>query len=106
MLKKWMAAGAVALTTALPVGAADQTAKDLSPPVRLEAAGKPIDTDVGHAAPFVGDFDGDGVKDLLVGQFGEGVLWVYRNEGTNARPKLAAGAKFKDGKKEGTVPTG
>lgn len=79
---------------------------ELLPPVRLEAAGKPIDTAVGHAAPFVGDFDGDGVKDLLVGQFGDGILWVYKNVGTNARPKLAAGLQFKGGSKEGRVPTG
>ena len=70
---------------------------EFAPPVRVEAAGKPIDTEVGHAAPFVGDFDGDGVDDLLVGQFGGGILWIYRNEGTNGRPKLAAGVKFKEG---------
>ena len=81
-------------------------AGELAAPVRLEAAGKPIDTAVGHAAPFVGDFDGDGVKDLLVGQFGEGILWIYRNEGTDANPKLAAGVKFQEGKPEGRVPTG
>jgi len=79
---------------------------ELAPPVRLEAAGKAIDTEVGHAAPFACDFDGDGVQDLLVGQFGGGLLWIYRNEGTNAEPKLAAGVKFKDGAKEGTVPYG
>jgi hypothetical protein len=84
----------------------DDPAKELAPPVRIEAAGKPIDTDVGHAAPFVGDFDGDGVQDLLVGQFGDGILWIFRNEGTNAKPKLAAGAKFKEGKEDGRVPTG
>jgi len=76
------------------------------PPVRLEAGGAPIDTEVGHAAPFVGDFDEDGVNDLLVGQFGGGVLWICRNEGTNAAPRLAKPVKFKDGKPEGTVPTG
>ena len=79
---------------------------ELRPPVRLKAAGKPIDTAVGHAAPFVGDFDGDGVQDLLVGQFGDGILWVYRNEGTNAKPRLAPGVKFKEGKADGRVPTG
>ena len=79
---------------------------DLAPPVRLEAAGKPIDTNIGHAAPFVCDFDGDGVKDLLVGQFGEGILWIYRNEGTNSQPKLAQGVKFKQGKEDGRVPSG
>ena len=76
------------------------------PPVRLEANGKPIDTAVGHAAPFVGDFDGDGKRDLLVGQFGDGILWVYDNVGTNAAPKFAAGVKFKDGAQDGRVPTG
>jgi hypothetical protein len=86
--------------------AAGDPAKELLPPVRLEADGKPIDTAVGHAAPFVGDFDGDGMKDLLVGQFGEGILWIYRNVGTNTQPRLAAGVKFKDGKPDGRVPTG
>jgi hypothetical protein len=79
---------------------------ELRPPVRLEAAGKPIDTAVGHAAPFVGDFYGSGVPDLLVGQFGDGILWLYRNEGTAAAPRLAAGVKFKEGKEDGRVPTG
>jgi hypothetical protein len=80
---------------------------ELKPPVRLEAAGKPIETDdIGHAAPFVCDFDGDGVKDLLVGQFRDGILRIYHNEGTNSEPKLAAGVKFKDGKEDGRVPSG
>jgi hypothetical protein len=79
---------------------------ELSPPVRIEAAGKPIDTDVGHAAPFVGDFDLDGTPDLLVGQFGGGILWIYRNEGTAAEPRLTAGQKFKDGASTGVVPAG
>jgi hypothetical protein len=79
---------------------------DLAPPVRLEAGGKPIDTEIGHAAPFVCDWDGDGVRDLLVGQFGGGVLWIFRNEGTNTQPKLAAGVKFKQGAKDGVVPSG
>ncbi len=91
---------------ALAVPPAGNPASEFLPPVRLEAAGKPIDTAVGHAAPFVGDFDGDGVRDLLVGQFGDGILWIYRNVGTNARPKLAAGVKFKNGNPDGRVPTG
>jgi hypothetical protein len=102
--------GILALGAALAAppenGASKSAAADLAPPVRLMADGKPIDTAVGHAAPFVGDFDGDRVNDLLVGQFGGGILWIYKNIGTNAEPKLAAGVKFKDGTPDGTVPTG
>ncbi len=92
----------------LGLNASDRSAPaaELAAPVRLEAAGKPIDTEMGHAAPFVYDFDRDGLQDLLVGQFGNGILRMYRNEGTNARPKLAAGVKFKDGNKDGCVPSG
>jgi hypothetical protein len=96
--------GLAALATADPPE--HNWAGELLPPVRLEAGGKPIDTAVGHAAPCVCDFDGDGVNDLLVGQFGEGILWIFKNQGTNGQPKLAAGTKFKDGAKDGTVPTG
>lgn len=77
-----------------------------APPVRLQAAGKPIDTEVGHAAPLVADFSGDGKNDLLVGQFGDGLLWVYKNVGTNARPTYSAGVKFQAGGKDGRVPAG
>jgi hypothetical protein len=95
----------LALLSVGPPVAAPALAGDLLPPVRLQAAGKPIDTDFGHAAPFVADFDGDGVRDLLVGQMGDGVLWVYRNDGTNANPRYAAGVLFKDGAADGRVPT-
>ncbi|MGV3618375.1 MAG: hypothetical protein ACO1SV_23865 [Fimbriimonas sp.] len=71
----------VALATMLSV------ADDLKPPVRVVADGKPINVDTGHAAPLVYDFDGDGVRDLLVGQFDGGKLRFYRNVGTEAAPK-------------------
>jgi hypothetical protein len=96
----------LALLAVAPPPPAPDYAGELLPPVRLMSAGKAIDTEVGHAAPFVADFDGDGVKDLLVGQFGSGILWVYRNIGSNAHPKYAAGVKFKNGGADGRVPTG
>jgi hypothetical protein len=86
--------GSAALLLALASQAGAQQpperASELAPPVKLEAGGKPIDVTVGHAAPFVHDMDGDGAPDLLVGQFGEGKLHLFRNEGTAAAPKLAA----------------
>jgi hypothetical protein len=110
-----MGVGATALAALMATGDGDgdtaprpsaTTLPALAAPVRVEAGGKAIDTEVGHAHPLVADWDGDGVNDLLVGQFGDGILWTYRNEGTNANAKLAAGVKFKDGGKDGRVPTG
>lgn len=92
--------------TAICLAGDAKPANELGPPVRLSAAGKIIDTEIGHAAPFYGDFDGDGKADLLVGQFGEGILRVYRNQGSSGHPQLAAGLKFKGESKEGRVPTG
>lgn len=82
-------------------------AADLLAPVRLEAAGAPIESGtIGHAAPLVGDFDDDGIADLLVGQFEAGRLVIYRNTAKSGVPQLEAGRLFQEGRPEGTVPTG
>jgi len=75
-----------------------------APPVRLEAAGKPIEHGPawGHAGPCVHDVDGDGLRDLVVSDFG-GFFWLYRNVGTNAAPKYEAGTKLQAGGKDAEV---
>ncbi len=85
---------------------ADPAPTDLAPPVRLLAAGQPINVDVGHAAPFVADLKGDGKMTLLVGQFGEGKLRLYPNVGAPTDPKFDKFDWFQAGGKVGTVPTG
>ena len=92
---------ALLLTTALllpqqPVPSAD-TLPRLSAPVRILADGKPIEAVVGHAAPFVLDCDGDGVRDLVVGMFGSdgdnargGSARIYKNVGSNKEPRFSA----------------
>ncbi len=77
---------------------------ELESPVPILAGGKPIDVvHSGHAAPFVGDFDGDGCKDLLVGEFYKGRLRIYRNVGTNAKPQFEGFTVFQDGAPSGCI---
>jgi hypothetical protein len=62
---------------------------EFHPPVRLKAGGVPVRVEEpGWACPGWADMDGDGKKDLLVGQFNGGKIRVYRNLGDG---KLAAG---------------
>jgi hypothetical protein len=98
----------LALVLLLPAAAAAQQAPaGFLPPVKVHAGGKPLDVQrSGHAAPFFGDFDGDGKRDLLVGQFHEGRLRVYRNLGTDRQPRLDAFTWFEAGGKIAGVPVG
>jgi len=48
-------------------------------PVRLLADGEPVRAEEpGYAAPCLADIDQDGVKDLLVGQYNDGKIAVYK----------------------------
>ncbi len=96
-----------ALASADPgAGPAASSEGSLAAPVRLEAAGAFIDVEIGHAAPFVVDWDGDGKRDLLVGQFGSGKLRIHRNVGTKGAPKLESSTFFEAGGKIAEVPAG
>jgi len=89
-------------------------AQGFESPQRMMAGETAINVDIGHAAPFYFDFDGDGVRDLLVGEFGKrleghteaGKLRVYRNVGTDKAPKFAEFEYFKAGGDVARVPTG
>ena len=95
-------------------------------PVRLEADGVPIDVTIGHAAPYLIDFDGDGLRDLLVGEFckgkfpkerlperlrekdssyNEGKLRIYRNVGTNQSPLFKDFEYLRAGREYASIPT-
>ena len=76
----------------------------LGAPVRIEAGGKPIAVD--HAAPCVLDFDGDGCKDLLVGQFDGGTCRVYLNSGRNDAPAFGTFELLKAGGRPATMRPG
>ena len=94
-----LAAG-LAITPAL----AEESPKgpEFTAPARLKAAGKFIQTDApGYAAPCWADTDGDGRKDLIVGQFDGGRMKIYRNLGDG---KLAEGRWLEAEGKVAEVP--
>lgn len=73
------------LTASLAVPLA---AQEFEAPFRLTSYGAPITVEVGHAQPLYVDFNGDGRRDLLVGQFGAGRLRIYPNLGTEKSPQF------------------
>ena len=97
------------------------------PATRIKADGKPIDVTVGHAAPFFKDWDGDGVDDLLVGEFGDldfpkdrlpesqqgkpgnafsqSKLRIYKNYGTKANPLFKGFEYLKSGDQHASIPS-
>jgi len=120
---------ASALIAGLQLGCFAAAQSDtLRPPVRIVAGGEAIDVTTGHAAPYVRDFDGDGTKDLLVGEFGDGEFpvdelpdalsdgWkkpgnfangrvrIYKNHGTNTEPRFEGFEYLKAGGGIATVP--
>ena len=102
MLPACLAAG----LTATPISAAPTSCAQQGPefeaPVRLKAGGKFIRTESpGYASPCWADVDGDGKKDLIVGQFAGGKMKVYRNLGQG---RLEKGKWLKAGGKVAEVP--
>ncbi len=64
-------------------------AAEFASPVRLKGGGTIIRVESpGYACPCWADVDGDGKKDLLVGQFRGGKIRVFKNLG---KGKLAEG---------------
>ena len=91
---------AVSLTCFLQI----PTGSNLMDPFRVLSADGPIDVERGHSAPWFDDFDGDGLPDLLVGQFAGGKLRLYRNVGTATTPEFEGFEYFQVDGADGAVP--
>ena len=54
--------------------------------VKIAAGDEPIDVRVGHLVPCTVDWNNDGKKDLVIGQFSGGSIRLYLNTGTDTEP--------------------
>ena len=69
-------------TLLLLYGVSHCGAADFEAPVRLKSQGVVIRVESpGYAAPCWADIDNDGKKDLLVGQFRQGKIRIFKNLG-------------------------
>lgn len=70
------------------IGSSCLAGDDFKKPMRLSADGRVIDTGEawGHSGPCVEDVDGDGLEDLILGDFG-GKFRLYKNVGKNGQPE-------------------
>jgi hypothetical protein len=71
----------------------------------VEVEGKPLILDEYAAFPALGDLDGDGRPDLLLGG-PYGFLKVFRNLGSPGHPRLAAPVSFGNFCDDERIPTG
>jgi hypothetical protein len=93
----------VLLAALLPFcGLALGSAAEFERPVRLKADGGAVRVESpGFAAPCWADLYGDGTKHLLVGQFNQGKIRVFKNLGAG---KLAGGFWLQAGGQVAEVP--
>ncbi|MBL8899002.1 MAG: hypothetical protein JNM84_15285 [Planctomycetes bacterium] len=87
--------------------ASAQEHEHFHPPVRLEADGKPIDigalSEYAHAGPAHADVDGDGDRDLLVGDF-PGYFWFFENAGDDRAPRFLSRGQLEAGGQKAKTP--
>ncbi len=74
--------------------------------VMLKADGEIIDVEIGHLVPCVTDWNNDGKKDLISGQFREGKIRLYLNRGTDSKPVLKDLTFLTAGGAEISLPAG
>ncbi|SRR5213594_1759866 len=86
----------------LPAAASEAVGVQFDKPVRLKGGDEFVRVESpGWAAPCWDDIDGDGKKDLLVGQFNDGKIRVFKGLGGG---KLARGEWLKAEGKVAKVP--
>jgi len=73
------------------VQAASADPPDLQKGLYIYDGAVPLSVDR-HSAPTAVDWNNDGKKDLVVGQFTYGYIWLYLNKGTDLNPVFSGGS--------------
>ena len=74
--------------------------------IKLEANGDIIDIKIGHLVPCVTDWNSDGSKDLIIGQFEAGKIRLYLNQGSDSAPTFNDSEFLHAGGVEISLPAG
>ncbi|MHC4941658.1 MAG: hypothetical protein ACYTG7_01420 [Planctomycetota bacterium] len=77
----------------------------IEPALKLESGGSVIKLSYDTNATVV-DWNNDGLKDLLVGEFTQGYITLYVNQGTDINPVFNSGAKVQSNGSPITVTYG
>jgi len=100
-MKKMPALAAVALLAPLALGVTPL----FDGPMQIMDAGVPIDVGY-YGAPTMCDWNLDGAKDLVLGQFDYGKIRLYLNIGTDTAPEFNGYTYFQSGGGDITLPYG
>ncbi len=89
-MKKTAAATAVVFLF-LCAGGLRADVPDLEAGVLIQDGTEPLEVNL-HSSCTVVDWNNDGKKDLVVGQFYYGNIWLFLNQGTDANPVFNGGS--------------
>ncbi len=95
-MRKATAFGAALALLLVSIGTLRADAPELAGGVYIMDGNIPLEVDR-HSSPSVVDWNNDGAKDLVIGQYGYGYVQLYLNQGTDLNPLFNGGGYIYSG---------